>query len=662
MYDKIYPKGKNQQYGREGTGMFCNHCGKKLEEGTKICPYCGTPVFERMQTNVPGTMQGSSANRGTAGKSSSGKSIPGRSRKDMLLMILMLGVLLAALLVLLFIYFRSPTAQYQRNMNLGHRYLLSMQYEEAVKAYTEAIRIEPKKAEAYVGRGDAYVGLKQPDKATADYIKAIELKPELQDEIEQKVEEAYSSLSDSAQTETSAPTPTPTAAPDTDAQAADTYQAILQEYKKAQELSYRVEETDYPDVSYRVIQQSKDYDPEVLKYAFVDLNEDGFPELIIGDSYTNTATGGEENTLQDGYCCKDGQVQRISEEFISWRRDYAQLYTNHVIGVYHNNGTEKETDYYHVAADFSMTFLEAYDGDDINGRYQHRTSEGSTGDSISAEEEKAGIAAYSYQTGIPWHDFSELDAGNEPAASSAATPLVSGQETAVSYGSTTDTLTYTAVDQYEDAQSGMQMTVNGKETDINFGFLTYRAEAYAADINTADGSRNIIVNCPGDDATATTIVYAYQNSDIQEIGRIEGVLRPASITGNGSFEAVKIHTWGVRDYGYLCFICGETVEDQSMTQSSVKAAGIPATSDVTNLKDGFTAKALDSIPVYSDQTCTMQTGTIKPGAEFELMDFHYESSGTSAYQISESGTVGWVPDTYFRSYPRKYIENIMTAA
>jgi len=73
-------------------------------------------------------------------------------------------------------------------LNLGNRYLLAMQYEDAVKIYTKAIGIEPKKADAYVGRGDAYAGLQETELARADYVKAVQLDPGIRNSIQPKLE------------------------------------------------------------------------------------------------------------------------------------------------------------------------------------------------------------------------------------------------------------------------------------------------------------------------------------------------------------------------------------------------------------------------------------------------------------------------------------------
>lgn len=76
------------------------------------------------------------------------------------------------------------SAKWQEQYDLGMKYLLDAEYEEAVLAFTTTIEIEPKLAEAYIGRGDAYVqwGEAESDTAAeknglalADYLQAIDL-------------------------------------------------------------------------------------------------------------------------------------------------------------------------------------------------------------------------------------------------------------------------------------------------------------------------------------------------------------------------------------------------------------------------------------------------------------------------------------------------------
>lgn len=72
---------------------------------------------------------------------------------------------------------KPPT--WEEKYNLGLRYLREEKYEEAIIAFTSAIEINPKKALAYIGRGNAYVGLGTTTDnltaAKADYTEAISL-------------------------------------------------------------------------------------------------------------------------------------------------------------------------------------------------------------------------------------------------------------------------------------------------------------------------------------------------------------------------------------------------------------------------------------------------------------------------------------------------------
>ena len=68
---------------------------------------------------------------------------------------------------------------WQEQYDLGVRYLSEGNYEEAIIAFTAAIEIDPNRAEAYVGRGDAYIGSGETEDnlaaALADYEEAVAL-------------------------------------------------------------------------------------------------------------------------------------------------------------------------------------------------------------------------------------------------------------------------------------------------------------------------------------------------------------------------------------------------------------------------------------------------------------------------------------------------------
>ena len=73
---------------------------------------------------------------------------------------------------------KSAEVQWQEQYDLGVRYLSEGNYEEAIIAFTAAIEIDPNRAEAYVGRGDAYVASGETEEnlaaALADYEAAME--------------------------------------------------------------------------------------------------------------------------------------------------------------------------------------------------------------------------------------------------------------------------------------------------------------------------------------------------------------------------------------------------------------------------------------------------------------------------------------------------------
>ena len=82
------------------------------------------------------------------------------------------AVLLLALA--LFTACTSKAAKAVEKVELGQKYLTELNYTEAVASFTEAIGLDPDNIPAYMGRAEAYIGLKQYDDAKADYTTAIE--------------------------------------------------------------------------------------------------------------------------------------------------------------------------------------------------------------------------------------------------------------------------------------------------------------------------------------------------------------------------------------------------------------------------------------------------------------------------------------------------------
>ncbi len=69
-------------------------------------------------------------------------------------------------------------ASFDKQMELGRKYLSETNYTEAIAAFTEAIRLNPNDIEAYIGRAQAYTALKKYDEANADYTAVIEMTEE----------------------------------------------------------------------------------------------------------------------------------------------------------------------------------------------------------------------------------------------------------------------------------------------------------------------------------------------------------------------------------------------------------------------------------------------------------------------------------------------------
>ena len=79
------------------------------------------------------------------------------------------GIVLSVLLIILSMASCSQSTEelWQEQYDLGVRYLSDGNYEQAIIAFTAAIEIDPKRAEAYVSMADVYIRRQEFDKALA---------------------------------------------------------------------------------------------------------------------------------------------------------------------------------------------------------------------------------------------------------------------------------------------------------------------------------------------------------------------------------------------------------------------------------------------------------------------------------------------------------------
>ena len=84
------------------------------------------------------------------------------------------GLLVVLSMILLLTACTSKAQKAVEKVELGQKYLTEQNYTEAVASFTEAIGLDPENIPAYMGRAQAYTGLKQYDDAKADYTTAIE--------------------------------------------------------------------------------------------------------------------------------------------------------------------------------------------------------------------------------------------------------------------------------------------------------------------------------------------------------------------------------------------------------------------------------------------------------------------------------------------------------
>ena len=126
--------------------MYCRNCGAQIPEGNRFCENCGTPV--------PDLMQSGSAEDAKAG---TGLILHHGMRKRTIILVaviaaLVIGGIAGGITAAVSLHHASGT--YQDKIDEGNQYLDSEQYDDALSAFDDAIAIEPKKPDGYIGKAN----------------------------------------------------------------------------------------------------------------------------------------------------------------------------------------------------------------------------------------------------------------------------------------------------------------------------------------------------------------------------------------------------------------------------------------------------------------------------------------------------------------------------
>lgn len=90
-----------------------------------------------------------------------------KNNKTWKMLLIILMVIVVAVIIGITMYNNSDAVRLRKQLDLGQKYLSEMNYEKAVMAFNQAIEIDPRSADAYLGLADAYLGLGDKEAALA---------------------------------------------------------------------------------------------------------------------------------------------------------------------------------------------------------------------------------------------------------------------------------------------------------------------------------------------------------------------------------------------------------------------------------------------------------------------------------------------------------------
>ncbi|MGN0408066.1 MAG: DUF6273 domain-containing protein [Bacteroides sp.] len=143
--------------------MFCEKCGNPMPDTANFCEKCGAKVDtapSAMTKEVRSPEKNNYINYADNAKS--------KNNKKVIISVSIVIVLLVVVIAGTLIIQATPANRLKRQLRLAEKYLTEMNYEQALIAYGEAIKIDPKCEQAYLAMADIYI-------KTGNVQKAVEL-------------------------------------------------------------------------------------------------------------------------------------------------------------------------------------------------------------------------------------------------------------------------------------------------------------------------------------------------------------------------------------------------------------------------------------------------------------------------------------------------------
>ncbi|MGN0683174.1 MAG: leucine-rich repeat domain-containing protein, partial [Oscillospiraceae bacterium] len=137
--------------------MLCKKCGYNCDDNAQFCDKCGAPLDSQ---------------EGIAVKKPDNSTL---RIKTILITACAFAVFAIGVVAALLIINNTPSARANRYLTTAEKYLVEMNYEQAVIEFQRILEIEPMNVDAYLGLAEAYMGMGDAEKALETLRKGLEL-------------------------------------------------------------------------------------------------------------------------------------------------------------------------------------------------------------------------------------------------------------------------------------------------------------------------------------------------------------------------------------------------------------------------------------------------------------------------------------------------------